>query len=311
MRLRVLLLLLLAIALVPAVSATPVDVVLVRSDIPHEFAIALAYSQSTGIPVVATPPERLSQDAREMLEGYIERGYRRLVIIGGEEAVSREVQRQVDAMGYITRRIGEADRYGTAATFAREFYSSPGGAVVVSGESSSSLLAAVRLSSATGYPILYVRRSGVPPAVLEALESLRVRRVLVIEGDLTEEALKQLSRYELRVVRDGAVPERGGAGGLPSLIAAFVLGAASVLLASRLRRRRQRLPSEILSEDELRVVRVMMQEGGRVTQDMLPEMTGFSRPKVSRIVKELVERGIIEKVPRGRTHELALKKQFE
>jgi len=309
--LRVLLALLAALALLPQVSAAPADVVLVRSDIPHEFAIALAYSQSTGIPVVATPPERLSRDAEEMLAGYIEMGYRRLVIIGGEEAVSREVQRQVDAMGYITRRIGEADRYGTAATFAREFYSSPGGAVLVSGEGSSSLLTAVRLSSATGYPILYVRRSGVPPAVLEALKSLKVRRVLVIEGDLTEEALKQLAGYELRVVRRGEEVGGGDATKASRLLAAFVLGAASAALAMRLRRRRQRLPAEILSEDELAVVRAMMEKGGRITQDVLPEITGFSRPKVSRIVKELVERGIIEKVPRGRTHELALRRQFD
>ncbi len=306
---RALLLLLAVVASLPGVSAAPVDVVLVRSDIPHEFAIALAYSQSTGIPVVATPPERLSPEAREMLAGYIERGYRRLVIIGGEEAVSREVQRQVDEMGYITRRIGEADRYGTAATFAREFYSSPGGAVVVSGEGSANLLTAVRLSSATGYPILYVRRSGVPPAVIEALQSLGVRRVLVIEGDLTEEALGQLEGYGVRVVRGDV--ERKPEGSAFKVFAAFLAGAAAGLLLSKVRKRRRSVPREVLSPDELRVVRAMMQQGGRLTQDVLPEMTGFSRPKVSRIVKELVERGIVEKVPRGRTHELALKRQLE
>jgi uncharacterized membrane protein len=95
-----------------------------------------------------------------------------------------------------------------------------------------------------------------------------------------------------------------------AFVAGLALGMLSVLAYLRARKIKQRLPYEILSEDEERVIKAIASEGGRLTQDALPEKTGFSRPKISRIVKELVERGIIEKVPKGRTHELTIKKEF-
>jgi uncharacterized membrane protein len=291
--------------------ASEVDVILVRSDLPQEFAVAQAYSHLSGVPIVTTPSQELSDDAREQLRGYIQLGYRNLVIIGGEKAVSLEVQREIDALGYVTRRIAEADRYGTAATFAKEFYPRAEGAILLYGESSENLLLAMRLSSATGYPILFVKRDRVPPAVKDALASLRVRKVLLFPTGLEEDVREELSGYEVVPVERGfSLPERRG-WKLPLVFAAGVaLGAISAIAYRRVRKMKQRLPYEVLSEDEERVVRAITGEGGRLTQDALPEKTGFSRPKISRIVKELVERGIIEKVPKGRTHELIIKKEF-
>ena len=308
---RLYILLLLTLAGSAYAFANEVDVILVRSDLPQEFAVAQAYSLLTGVPIVTTPSQELSEDAREQLRGYIKLGYRNLVIIGGEKAVSLEVQREIDALGYVTRRIAEADRYGTAATFAKEFYSRSEGAILLYGESSENLLLAMRLSSATGYPILFVRRDHVPPAVRDALAYLHVKKVFLFPQGLKASVREDLSGYEVISVEKGfALPEKKG-NALPlAFTAGFALGVLSVIAYLRARRIKQRLPYEILSEDEERVVRAIASEGGRLTQDALPEKTGFSRPKISRIVKELVERGIIEKVPKGRTHELTIKKEF-
>ncbi len=308
---RLCIILLLLIAGVSSAFAGGVDVILVRSDLPQEFAVAQAYSHFTGIPIVTTPSQELSEDAREQLRGYIELGYRNLVIIGGEKAVSLEVQREIDALGYVTRRIAEADRYGTAATFAKEFYSSSEGAILLYGESSENLLLAMRLSSATGYPILFVRRDSVPPAVKDAIASLHVKKVYLFPQGLEQNVMKELSGYEvIRIEKGFTLPEKKSNALSLAFIAGFSLGVLTVLAYLRARRIRQRLPYEILSEDEERVVKAIASEGGTLTQDALPEKTGFSRPKISRIVKELVDRGIIEKVPKGRTHELTIKKEF-
>lgn len=291
--------------------ANEVDVILVRSDLPQEFAVAQAYSHLSGIPIVTTPSQELSEEAREQLRGYISLGYRNLVIIGGEKAVSLEVQREIDQLGYVTRRIAEADRYGTAATFAKEFYSNSEGAILLYGESSENLLLAMRLSSTTGYPILFVRRDGVPAAVKDALASLHVKKVLLFPQGLEASVKEELSGYEVILVEEGFRLLKPRKLGLPlAFVAGLALGMLSVLAYLRARKIKQRLPYEILSEDEERVIKAIASEGGKLTQDALPEKTGFSRPKISRIVKELVERGIIEKVPKGRTHELTIKKEF-
>ncbi|NOZ58169.1 MAG: MarR family transcriptional regulator [Euryarchaeota archaeon] len=312
MRLCVLLLYLILVGSAYA-SAGEVDVILVRSDLPQEFAVAQAYSHLSGVPIVTTPSQELSDEAREQLRGYIQLGYRNLVIIGGEKAVSLEVQREIDALGYVTRRIAEADRYGTAATFAKEFYSRAEGAILLYGESSENLLLAMRLSYATGYPILFVRRDHVPPAVKDALASLRVKKVLLFPGGLEASVKEELSGYRVVPVERGFAPPAKRSTALPvatAFAAGLVLGVLGAIAYRRVRKMKQRLPYEVLSEDEERVVRAITGEGGRLTQDALPEKTGFSRPKISRIVKELVERGIIEKVPKGRTHELIIKKEF-
>ncbi len=310
MRLYILLICLILMGSVSA-FASEVDVILVRSDLPQEFAVAQAYSHLTGVPIVTTPSQELSEDAREQLRGYASLGYRNLVIIGGEKAVSLEVQREIDQLGYVTRRIAEADRYGTAATFAKEFYSRAEGAILLYGESSENLLLAMRLSSATDYPILFVKRDRVPPAVKDALASLHVKRVLLFPQGLEASVKEELSGYEVIPVERGfELPEQKNSTLPLTFIAGFALGMLSVLVYLRVRKIKQRLPYEILNEDEERIIRAIASEGGKLTQDALPEKTGFSRPKISRIVKELVERGIIEKVPKGRTHVLTIKKEF-
>ncbi len=45
-------------------------------------------------------------------------------------------------------------------------------------------------------------------------------------------------------------------------------------------------------------------------QDELYDATGFSRPKISRIVSELVERDLVEKTQFKRTFKLKIKKEL-
>lgn len=66
---------------------------------------------------------------------------------------------------------------------------------------------------------------------------------------------------------------------------------------------------DILTEDEKRIVN-LIKEYGEITQKEIVEITGMSKPKVSRIVADLENRGIIKKVKIGRINKLALTDKF-
>jgi uncharacterized membrane protein len=287
------------------------DVILVRSDLPFDWIIAQAYAHSSGVPIVTTHSDRLDDDAREQLTGYLRAGYGSLVIIGGEQAISPGIKAELDELGFVTHRISEGDRYGTSARVAMELFESSETAVIANGERYGGLLVAERVASVTKGPILFVKEGSIPPSVAAALRSLEVRKVYLVEEGVTGEVRQALSRqgYEVVVAQGEVVQE-----GLPGIYVSFALGVAAgvflVLLWLRLRRSRVRVPYTILTEDEEKVVRAILDNGGELTQDRLPEKTDFSRPKISRIIADLAGRGIITKEPHGRTQKLIVNREF-
>lgn len=293
----------------------PYDAILVRADLPLEWLISQTYSHKFGIPIVTTAPDQLDAGVREELLGYKRFGFNRVLIVGGERAIYPSVQASLESEGFVTHRISEADRYGTSARVAVELFGQSEGAVIASGESKDygALLVAGKLAAETGYPILFVKADEVPLSVSEALRSLGVKKALVLDQGLADGTTDSIRSAvgEVVVVREGgdlaaAIPRDGG-------YKLFIFGAFAgvLIMAGILRlRKRERVPYTLLTEDEERVVRAILESGGELTQDQLPEKTDFSRPKVSRITADLVGRAIISKEPSGRTHKLVIKKEF-
>ncbi len=62
-----------------------------------------------------------------------------------------------------------------------------------------------------------------------------------------------------------------------------------------------------LTKDEAKVVRFIYRSGGRVYQSDLVDKLGFSKAKASGVVSRLVDKGLLEKKPSGRTNLLILK----
>ncbi|WP_157198823.1 helix-turn-helix transcriptional regulator [Methanocaldococcus infernus] len=67
---------------------------------------------------------------------------------------------------------------------------------------------------------------------------------------------------------------------------------------------------DFLTEDERKIVEII-KEHGHITQKELIEITGMSKPKVSRIVSELQDRGIIIKEKIGRINKLTLSDEIK
>ena len=78
--------------------------------------------------------------------------------------------------------------------------------------------------------------------------------------------------------------------------------------------RRIKKPEEIvlsvLDEYERKVLEVIKSAGGKIRQKKVVLATNFSKAKVSRVVKNLVNRGLIETERRGRTNILKLKRKL-
>lgn len=291
------------------------DVVLVRSDLPFEWIIAQVYAQSSGVPIVTTHTDRLDDDARKELQGYIKAGFDRLVILGGEQAVSPWIKMELDEMGFVTHRISEGDRYGTSARAAMELFRPSDAVVLVGGEGYEGLLIAKRVASSRGAPILFVKKNSIPPSVNAALESLRVKKIYLVEGGIGDEVQKELSTRGYKILKAGksnTYPDRGYQKIYWAFVLGIVTGAVLLFIWFKVieKRSRRKVPYTILTEDEEKIVRAILENGGELTQDRLPEKTDFSRPKISRIIADLAGRGIIIKERHGRTQKLVISRDF-
>lgn len=282
------------------------DVILVRSDLPPDWVIAQTYSHRSGIPIVATLPDVLEPHVKSQLSGYKKSGFERVLIIGGEAAISPGIQKELDSMGFATHRISEADRYGTSARVAIELYPDSEEAVLVSGEDFEDFLTARRAASSMGAPILFSKKSEIPVSVLNAMKAIGVKRVVLIDLYL-EDFLEPLG-YTVESSSFTGQPERDTR---PLyLIFGIFLGIIGFAIISRIKRAKERVSYTLLTRDEERIVKAINEVGGELMQDQLPQKTSFSRPKISRIVSDLEVRGILSKEPDGRTQRLRVKKDF-
>ncbi len=294
------------------VYASDFDVIVVRNDLAYDYTLAQAYAYKYKVPIVSTSSNELDKTAEELLIGYKELGYERVAIIGGYNAISFSVQQKLENMGFITNRFSEVDRYSTSAAIAMFMFGKADNAVLVNGESQKALLLAQRIAINLEAPILYIKKNKIPDSVLYALNFIEARNVYVIDyeinGNIYNE-LKGFNVYKVKSLND--ISQKG-----TDEILVFVLFMVPFILLliyalyGKIVKKKEEIILEILTEDEEKVVKVIMEHGGSIRQDKLPELTNFSKPKISRILSSLAERGIIEKKPYKKTQIVYLKRNF-
>ncbi len=161
-------------------------VVAQADDFPDALAAA-SLSGALGAPVLLTAGEELSPATERVLDDL---GVELAVVLGGDQAVSRQVEARLDARGEVTR-LGGSDRYGTAAEVTRAVVeASPVAtvnetrtALVATGEDFPDALAGGAV--AAGSPprlLLLTMRDALPDVTREALAELRVGHVTVLGG---------------------------------------------------------------------------------------------------------------------------------
>ncbi len=96
------------------------------------------------------------------------------------------------------------------------------------------------------------------------------------------------------------------------VIFAVVTGIVVALILMRKSRKSQELVLSVLDEFEKKVIDVIVKAEGEINQKKVVQETNLSKAKVSRVVKSLIERGLIEAQRLGRTNKLKLvKKKFK
>ncbi len=308
-------LLLVLLVLTVGILGAEYDVVLVRSDVYADWIIAQAYSQKSGVPIIATSPLSIDPQIEDQLQGYREFGFEKVLIIGGERAVSPAVQQELELMGFATHRISESDRSGTSARVAVELFENSDTVILANGGTNEALLVAGRLASVTGNPVLFVMEDQIPPSVNAALTSISVEKIILVDLGISKGLKSELvsKGYEIEyvmAVNGYEVQEDQVSGTILLLALGIVIGVVAVLGIEKILHKEERIPVTVLTEDEKKIVRAISANEGVITQDKLPGLTSFSRPKISRLISDLEGRGVLSKEPQGRTQKIGLKKQL-
>ncbi|MCK5452584.1 MAG: hypothetical protein KAI51_04045, partial [Candidatus Aenigmarchaeota archaeon] len=90
-----------------------------------------------------------------------------------------------------------------------------------------------------------------------------------------------------------------------SLLALLLVFVSFILFRSRKSRKMNTVLS-VLHEGERKVIELLMAGEGTCDQRVLVNETGFSKAKMSRIILDLEERGLVTKTRRGRTNIISL-----
>lgn len=99
------------------------------------FADALAgtpLAVELGVPLLITTPDRLLEQVEAEIERVLVDGGK-VILLGGEAALSAEVEARLDALGYVTDRLSGKDRILTALDIARATQASPGAILISRG----------------------------------------------------------------------------------------------------------------------------------------------------------------------------------
>lgn len=269
----------------PAYAAESYDLIVVRADIPTEYVVASVYANSKNIPVVLVSPDEISESIYEELQGYVASGYTSLLLVGGNEAIAFEVEKTLNNMGFNVRRLWDWNREGTAARVAVELWEESKYVVLVNGANYDNLLAAQRFAMKNNIPVLYTIDGTVPEETRTAMEKIGARKAFLFEtvkedmGIETELISPASSDIEKKVTES----EFSWV-----LFAIFAFALVAVIFISKVK-----LPSSILTKEERKIIYAVKRRA--VKQNELPGITGFSKPKVSRLVQNLEKRGLVSR----------------
>lgn len=157
------------------------------------FPDALAGSAVAGAqdaPVLLVRQDRLPQATRAELERL---SPERIVVLGGDEAISPQVEQALGEYGAV-ERIAGSDRFGTAAALAQSLQTSSD-VYVATGADFPDALAGSARAAMTNSPVLLVREQTVPAVTWQEMVRLDPARILVLGGEevISEQVISQLA----------------------------------------------------------------------------------------------------------------------
>lgn len=131
-------------------------------------------------PLLLSATDRLSADAEEELSRVLEEGAT-VHLLGGDGALSAQVESDVEALGFTAVRHAGPDRYATAAAVAAQLPAS-GTVFVASGATFPDALAASVPAARDGIAVLLTDPDTLPAATADALDGGEVASATIVGG---------------------------------------------------------------------------------------------------------------------------------
>lgn len=302
--------------LMSTASATPNmndhDLIVVRGDQIIDYTVVSSYSSTYSVPIVSVSPDNISREMRQSLINYEKDGHNNAILIGGTAAISSDIEQELVDMGFNTERLWDWDRYGTSARVAIDLWQSSDAAVMVDAAQADNLITAQRYGLELGLPILFADSDRIPDSVITAIEELAVEKIYVI-GDLDTGTLQDLGlsveSIETEKI-DFPEPEDTGVENVHFYLFFLLILALLAFFLVYYYQSHSKVPYAVFTDDEKKIIDTIL-ENDSLEQQALPEMTGFSRPKVSRLIKDLRARDIVSREKKKKTYVLNLKRRIE
>ncbi|MEA1994474.1 MAG: hypothetical protein U9N35_08830, partial [Euryarchaeota archaeon] len=222
---------------------------------------------------------------------------------------------EIRNMGYDVDREWGTDRDETAANVAIHLWGSSKNVVIINGNVPESFLIALSSSYKLKAPILLVDENKVPEATKRAVERLGPENIYLIGPGIPD--VSELPGEKKYIGTDIEVSElprigRNIAFDYLSIFLGILIGGALVFLMYSMYRRTVSIevPLFVLTEAERKIVDAMKEEDGELKQQDLPEKTGFSRPKVTKLIQDLEHKEIISRLKYGKTYKVKIEKKF-
>ena len=295
------------------------DLIIVRNDDLIDYIVALPYAKLLGVPILPVNPKKLDPTTLVQLQSYAQSGWNHVLIVGDSQAVSDEVKNQLLDIGFSVQRIGGAVRTETAAKLALHFFPhGSDGVVVASSSDYGSALAAARFAMNYNYPLLLTQQDALTESTAEAIKQLHPSEVFLVGTGMSKKVQESIEEmgYQTYWFREDIVinvPEEKGTNWVTILLAVLASLAVAVPVSLYYAKKKwaaNRVPIEVLTEKERIVVKAILEKGGTVKQEELPDMTGYSRPTISRIVQELEKKQLVEREKVGKTFIVRLTKEI-
>ena len=159
-------------------------VIIARSDLYPDALTASVLAKVKNAPILLTPSTVLDK----RVAGEIRRlGVSEVIIVGGESAISREVEKALEAFDSDkVQRFDGKDRYETSSLVAREvagLVDIRGKAMVTTGENWPDALSVSAFAARDNHPILLVSKNKIDPLVQKTMTDLKINQVYLVGGD--------------------------------------------------------------------------------------------------------------------------------
>ncbi len=159
------------------------DTVIIVTDKDYPDSLSAAtLSKLLKAPILLTKSNGISKDVKNEI---LRLGATNSIIIGGNNSVSSNIEKELRKLDNNVERISGSNRYETSSEVAKKIISITGfkkSAVVVSGENFSDALTASSMAARDDMPILLVQHNKIPVQIRRVLSDLNIDETFIVGG---------------------------------------------------------------------------------------------------------------------------------